>query len=95
MMATTTELQSASSLKPFEMFSWDLWGYLRLNRDSLDSGRWTERIQLRMENELCFVVEPLKLEIARLDRELRKTRTKLATAKATNKELRKAAKDAS
>ena len=67
--------------QPFERFSWDLWGYLRLNNDrnQLDSERWTNQIQVRMENELAFVVDPLKLEVDRLNKELDKKTEQLKT----------------
>ncbi len=71
-MSTTTTLKSDRSNQPFEMFSWDLWGHIKDFRGSLDSDRWTKRIQTRMENELVFVTEPLRLEIERLNSELKK-----------------------
>jgi len=83
----TAALKERSGSKPFERFSWELWGYLRLNKDrnQLDSERWTNQIQVRMENELCFVVEPLKREIERLNAELEKAKSR---AKKANHQLR-------
>jgi len=86
----TAVFKERAGSRPFEKFSWALWGYLRLNQDRnpLDSKRWTEQIQLRLENELCFVVDPLKLEIDRLKVELEKAKASRDKAMAKAKALR-------
>lgn len=84
---TTTQLRAAK--RPFQIFAIELWGYLRLHEGSLDSERMCRNIEVRCENELCFVVEPLKAEIARLQKLLDSKVDALAKTRAERRDLQK------
>jgi hypothetical protein len=54
-----------------ERFAERLWGYVRENRDSLDSERWCRKITAMLDEQLLATITPLKTKITSLKLELK------------------------
>ena len=75
-------------MKRFEQFSEDLWGYVRLHQNSLDSERMTRLIREKMEDEHQRVSEFLRVQIAEAKKEAEVAEGKLAACQVKVRTMR-------